>query len=157
MVATTDVCPDCGANVEGGREGCQALWHKLFYSVGLTHPAAFDAYCMQHLEKYCASAKSYAAHLTRLCCGVAYEADGQVYMAIQQWLNGNRQLEKPAILPFLGALTIADVYEAGSAEERANVTQAWVEGVWQAYEAQHSLAHTWLQEALAKETNRRSK
>ncbi|GAC1654933.1 MAG: hypothetical protein NVS4B8_30120 [Herpetosiphon sp.] len=38
---------------------------------------AFDAYCMQHIEPYCHSAKSYAAHLTRLCCGIEYGGDGQ--------------------------------------------------------------------------------
>ena len=143
------VCPDCGANVQGGREGCQALWHELFYGTGLTHSAAFDAYCMQHLETYCASAKSYAAHLTRLACGLEYEAAAFVYSAIQKWLNGNRHLTKPASLPFLGTMTIADVYEAETAVARHKATQAWVESVWAAYGPQHDLAHAWIKEALA--------
>jgi Family of unknown function (DUF5946) len=97
----TDKCPDCGAKVSGGRDGCEALWHEAFYVNRIEHPAAFDAYCMQHLEKYCASAKSYAAHLTRLCCGLEYDGEPHIYTMLQKWLNGNKPIEKPAILPFL--------------------------------------------------------
>ena len=139
-------CADCGAYIPHGYEGCEALWHEAFYVYQIGHPAAFDAYCMQHLPRYCASAKSYAAHLTRLCCGLEYDADVQVYGAIQRWLNGNRMLEKPASLPFLGAITIADVHQA---QWTTAVVQAWVESVWAAYAPQHALAHAWIQEALA--------
>ena len=142
-----DGCPDCGALVSGAREGCNALWHELFYS-GATTVAAFDAYCMQHLEQYCASAKSYAAHLTRLCCGVEFDGDPRVYAAIQKWLNGNRLLEKPSILPFLGSMTITDIRDA-SPTERTRVTQAWVADVWAAYAPQHELAREWIRQALA--------
>lgn len=151
----TKNCPDCGATVLGGRDGCEALWHEAFYSYRSQHPAAFDAYCMQHLETYCASAKSYAAHLTRLGCGLEYEAAPQVYAAIQKWLNGQKHLEKPAILPFLGAMTIADVHKARSDIERAQVTKAWVDTVWAAYEPQQPLARLWIEEALAMGTNER--
>lgn len=147
-MTTPTSCPNCGANVPDGREGCEALWHELFSSGAVGGPT-FDAYCMQHLDKYCASAKSYAAHLTRLCCGVEYNGDPYVYTAIQKWLNGNRKLDKPAILPFLGTLTIADVRDAPPAE-RGRVTQAWIEGVWAAYAAQHELARGWIQEALTR-------
>ena len=143
-----DRCPDCGAAVSGGREGCEAIWHQLAYGEGLTHPAAFDAYCMQHLPKYCASAKSYAAHLTRLCCGLEYGADPTVYATIQRWLNGQRPLNKPQILPFLGELTIVDVVNGRTSAERAEILQRWLEAVWAAYAPQHPLAHRWIQEAL---------
>lgn len=146
-MTVSDSCLACGANVSGGGEGCNALWHELFYS-GASHPAAFDAYCMQHLEQYCASAKSYAAHLTRLCCGVEFGGDPRVYAAIQKWLNGNRPLEKPPLLPFLGSLTIADIRDA-SPTDRVRVTQVWVEDVWAAYASQHELAREWIRQALA--------
>lgn len=142
-----NICPDCGANVPNGREGCQALWDELFYIGAVTGPA-FDAYCMQHLERYCASAKSYAAHLTRLCCGLEHDANPHIYTAIQKWLNGHRQLEKPPILPFLGALTIADVRDAPTPAERTRVSRAWMDSVWEAYESQHDLARAWIQQAL---------
>ncbi|MCB9136277.1 MAG: hypothetical protein H6636_12680 [Anaerolineales bacterium] len=136
----TTSCPACGAHISGGLEGCEALWHELLYSGAVSGPA-FDAYCMQHLDKYCASAKSYAAHLTRLCCGVEMDADPRVYAAIQKWLNGNRKLEKPPILSHLGEMTIADVHDAQTA-------RAWMENVWAAYASQHELARGWIREAL---------
>ena len=147
-MTTPDTCPDCGANVLNGREGCEALWHELFYT-GVTGGSAFDAYCMQRLGKYCASAKSYAAHLTRLCCGMEYDANPHIYAAIQKWLNGNRQLEKPDIPPFLGALTIVNVRDAPTPAERDRMARAWVDSVWAAYESQHELARTWIQQAVA--------
>lgn len=143
-----DNCPDCGAAVQGGREGCEAVWYALSYGERIAPLGAFDAYCMQHLSKYCASAKSYAAHLTRLCCGLEYGGDPQVYAAIQRWLNGKRPLTKPTILPFLGDMTIVDVQNGRSPQERTHLMQRWIENVWQAYEPQHELAHNWIQQAL---------
>jgi len=90
-----DRCPACGATVSGGREGCQALMDDIqarAYSnpaFAATFNLGFDAYCMQHPEKYCVSAKSYAAHLTRLCCGVERGGEDSIYRAINRWLSGN--------------------------------------------------------------------
>lgn len=50
---------------------------------------------MQHPDTYCRSAKSCAAHLTRLRRGLEHGADPKVYRAIQRWLNGAVALEKP--------------------------------------------------------------
>ena len=153
-MTTTDRCPDCGAEVEGGRGGCRALWHELFYGAGargggLQQAGAFDAYCLQHVEQYCASAKSYAAHLTRMCCTMEYGDSPKIHAAIQRWLNGNRRLDKPEILPFLGALTVADVYQAERAPEWGRVARRWIEEVWAAYAPQHELARAWIEQALA--------
>ncbi len=147
MITMDNQCPGCGAHVPGGREGCQALWHELVFAGGLLPGAAFDAYCMQHLDQYCVSAKSYAAHLTRLCCGLEYDGNPHVYRAIQQWLNGNRRLEKPDMLPIFGSMTIADI-RAAPPEARARVAQSWVENVWSAYAPQHELARSWIELAL---------
>jgi hypothetical protein len=155
MTDSLDQCPECGAVVPGGRDGCQALWDELRTQAdgGLSDFAmqgpAFDAYCMQHLEKYCQSAKSYAAHLTRLCCGLEHHGDPRVYAAIQKWLNGNVALEKPDALASLGVLTIADVYAAGSVVGRNTMARAWIESVWHAYAPQHDLARSWLKLALS--------
>jgi hypothetical protein len=75
----------------------------------VTRDLAFDAYCMQHLEQYRRSAKSYAAHLTRLCCGLEYDGDPQVYEAIQKWLNGTVDIKKPEAPGPRGAMTVADL------------------------------------------------
>jgi predicted amidophosphoribosyltransferase len=90
--------------VVGGRDGCQAVFDELTarayadVAYASVRDLAFDAYCMQHLDSYCRSAKSYAAHLTRLCCGLEYQGDPKVYEAIQKWLNGAVKIEKPPVL-----------------------------------------------------------
>lgn len=109
---------------------------------------AFDAYCMQHLDTYCRSAKSYAAHLTRLCCGVEHGGNRAIYAVIQKWLNGALPIEKPERLPYLGRLTIADVRTAHTAEEYGQLVRAWAEDVWAAYVTQQDLARGWIREAL---------
>ena len=110
---------------------------------------AFDAYCMQHLETYCRSAKSYAAHLTRLGCGVEYDGNPRVYEALQQWLNGAARIEKPQPLSPLGSMTVADVRSASNAEEHIRLVRAWAANVWEAYRSQHKLAQAWIKAALA--------
>jgi hypothetical protein len=153
-------CPACGAAVPGGRAGCQALWDELNarayndLDYAAVHDLAFDAYCMQHLETYCRSAKSYAAHLTRLCCGLEYDGSPAAYAAIQKWLNGPTPVEKPETLADLGRLTIADVATTTSGAARASgaeyreLVRAWAESVWTAYATQHELARAWIRAAL---------
>ncbi|HEX7975094.1 MAG TPA: DUF5946 family protein [Anaerolineales bacterium] len=149
-----DRCPACEAPAVGGRSGCQALFDEInaqaFADLRLAsvRDLALDAYCMQHVETYCRSAKSYAAHLTRLCCGLEYNASPAVYAAIQKWLNGSRRLEKPALLTERGRLTVVDVSQAASPEDYQRRLQAWAADVWQAYAGQHELARRWLHEAL---------
>ncbi len=103
---------------------------------------------MQHLEKYCRSAKSYAAHLCRLCCGVEYGGKPAIYAAIQQWLNGTVPIQKPETLAHLGDITIADVRAARTSEEHQQLVRAWAENVWQAYARQQDLARAWIKAAL---------
>lgn len=145
-------CPSCGAAVAGGQAGCQTLYDELSvrayagsYAAG--RDLGFDAYCMQHVETYCRSAKSYAAHLTRLCCGIEFGGDPQLYAALQRWLNGPVVLQKPALLMQLGELTIVDVYSASSPAEYLERVQAWATAVWVAYASQHALARAWVQQA----------
>ncbi|MBL8983601.1 MAG: hypothetical protein JNL26_15550 [Gemmatimonadetes bacterium] len=147
-MAWLDHCPDCGARVDGGRQGCQDLWDTMAYSATVLPGPAFDAYCMQHLERYCRSAKSYAAHLTRLCAGIEHDGDPRVFRALQRWLDGRVELVKPPILAHLGALTIADVRDAGSPEAQALRATEWVMSVWEAYRSQHELARQWIRHAL---------
>lgn len=52
------------------------------------HRMMVDAYCLQHPERYCVSAKSLAAHLTGLCCAFEHGGHPSVNAAVQRWLNG---------------------------------------------------------------------
>jgi hypothetical protein len=156
-----DHCPGCGLPVTGGRVGCRALYDRLA-ARALSDPVyaryqicAFDTYCMQHLESYCQSAKSYAAHLTRLCCGLEHAGDPHVYSAIQHWLNGTVNLVKPALLTDLGSLTVAHITNNTSADGFAHQVHAWAENVWEAYTPQHELARTWIESALQSSSTRR--
>ncbi len=149
----SDCCADCGAVVAGGRAGCQALYHELATpapgerGLGAQRDLAFDAYCLQHPDTYCRSAKSYAAHLTRLCCGLEHAGNPRVYRAIQRWLNGRVTLNKPPVLTERGRLTIADLRAARDSEAMQQLVRAWAEAIWQAYAPQHELARSWIREA----------
>jgi hypothetical protein len=148
-------CPACGALVGGGRAGCQALFDELMlraYSdllYAATYPLALDAYCMQHPESYGHSAKSYAAHLMRLCCGLEHGGDHKVHEAIQKWLNGAAAVEKPEVPGFRGTLTVADLPTACNASEHTKLVREWAESVWAAYAAQHDIARNWIKHALS--------
>jgi hypothetical protein len=155
MSSSTEECPACGASVAGGRDGCQAVFDELTahaygdLAYASVRDLAFDTYCMQHLETYCSSAKSYAAHLVRLCCGLEYSGDPRFYEAIQHWLNGAAKIEKPQALNQLGTMTVMDVRDASTAEEHIRRVRAWAANVWEAYRAQRDLAHGWIKAALA--------
>jgi hypothetical protein len=151
---TTDQCPECGAAIPGGRTGCQALYDEINaraygdLNYAAVQTLAFDTYCMQHLEPYCRSAKSYAAHLMRLCCGLEWDGDSKVYTAIQRWLNGTVALDKPAAPDQRGRMTIVDLQEAHTVEEYRRLVREWAQTVWESYAAQHDLAQRWIRAAL---------
>lgn len=155
---STAQCTGCGANVNGGREACQAIWDEISFlmyenaSYVVCRDLAFDSYCMQHPEQYGRSPKSYAAHLTRLCCGLEFNADPAVYAAIHRWLDGKVNLTKPALLSARGDLTVLHVHNAENGEAFKRLVKEWAESVWQAYHEQHALAHQWIEAALQKKS-----
>jgi hypothetical protein len=147
-------CPECGAPGVGGQAGCQALHDQLALlayaslPIAALNTLAFDAYCMQHIEPYCHSAKSYAAHLTRLCCGMERDGDPIVYAALQRWLNGAIALDRPAVLAQRGDITIVSLLPATTPGELARLMGEWAASVWAAYASQHELARRWIALAL---------
>jgi hypothetical protein len=110
---------------------------------------ALDAYCMQHPEEYCISAKSYAAHLTGLCCGLEHHGNPNDYWAIARWLNGPTTLQRPLTLPARGTLNVAYLQEGSPPAEYALRVREWAASVWEAYASQQPLARDWLHAALA--------
>ncbi len=148
-----DKCPECGATIAGGQDACQALFHEIGFlatrnlRVAAIHDLVVDTYCMQHIEPYCHSAKSYAAHLTRLCCGIEFGGDRKLYAALQKWLSGNTMLERPPVLVDRGALTIVDVLAAPNVEAQIKRAHEWAACVWAAYESQHTIARNWINAA----------
>jgi uncharacterized protein DUF5946 len=158
-----DRCPECGAHVNRGLDGCLGIWDEVSM-LAYEHPMyaqcrdlAFDTYCMQHPEQYGRSAKAYAAHLTRLCCGVERNADPAIYAAIRQWLDGKVDIEKPQLLRNRGDLTVMNLRVARNAEEHAGLVSEWAQSVWMAYMEQQALARHWLDAALAAHARERVK
>lgn len=153
---TSPVCIGCGLTVLDGAEGCLRLYREV---IGLgfghsAHPAgdrlAWDTYCVQHPNRYCASAKSLAAHLGGLCWALEYGGHATGYRALNRFLDGPARFPKPALPAFRGALTIGDVGEAGDAATRACALERWARATWEAYADLQPLARRWIEEALAK-------
>jgi len=111
------------------------------------HRLTVDTYCLQHPDEYLGSAKSFAAHLTGICCAMQYDNDPNLLQLLQQWLNGQKKLEKPPMLETFGPLTIAYVAQANNGIEHGNRVYAWAVSVWQAYQPYHKLAEVWINQA----------
>jgi hypothetical protein len=145
--------------VEGGETGCQAIFEELlardFGNVLYfrSHRMLVDTYALQHPERYCASPKSLAAHLTGLCW--LLERDGNRAVgseALRRWLNGTPAIQKPASLPGQrGDLTIASVVSTRDPESHARAVEAWARSTWEAYSTLHPLARRWIDAAVANE------
>lgn len=140
--------------VAGGTDGCRAIFDELagrdFTDARyfLTHRLLVDVYSLQHPERYCASAKSLAAHLCGLCEILERGASRAVGTeSLRRWLDGARELDKPELPADRGALTIADVRDAATPEEHARRVEAWARSTWAAYAPLHALAREWLDRA----------
>jgi hypothetical protein len=154
-------CTECGALVPPEFSSCDELFMSLLTTIGMRQvdlpegdPLArlfVDTFGMQHPARSCKSAKSYAAHLTGLCCGVEYGGAQSVYAALQRWLNGPVQaigITRPTEPDYRGTLTVRYVYDAPSAAEFAARVHEWATEVWEAYSSQHELARGWIQKAM---------
>jgi hypothetical protein len=152
-VASSDAalipCPSCGARI-GGRPGCQAVFDdlvaKAWESPGRAsvHNLLVDAYAMQHTEEYGRSAKSFAAHLAGLCCGVESSAERELYWAIPRWLDGAARVTRPVDIGDRGRITIDDVREPANDADYPELVRKWAGDVWAAYADQHAIARDWL-------------
>ena len=154
-------CTECGAEVPPEFSSCDALFMSLLTPLGMsqvdspdTAPLArlfVDTFGMQHPRRSCKSAKSYAAHLTGLCCGVQYNGAPSVYAALQKWLNGPVEaigIARPTEPDYRGTLTVRYVYDALTEAEFAARVHEWARDVWQAYSSQHELARSWIRKAM---------
>ena len=152
-------CAGCGLAIEGGERGCQRVMDELlardfadplYFRV---HRLMVDTYSLQHPDRYCASAKSLAAHLAGLCSIVERGASRAVGAeALRRWLDGPgpRGLEKPAIPAARGPLTIADVRGAPDPVAYAAAVDRWARATWEAYAPLHAVAREWARAALAR-------
>lgn len=151
-------CPECGAELEGGQAECENLFHEFRYqsleSVPLARVSvlAFDTYCMQHINPYCVSAKSYVAHLTRLCVGLEHAGNPKIYTALQAWYHD--KLVKPPVLRERGSIRITDIHAISTIPEKAAMVETWAQHVWAVYASQQDLARTYIQAAMQKKKHK---
>jgi hypothetical protein len=112
------------------------------------HRLTVDAYSLQHPDPYMLSAKSFAAHLTGMCCFMECGGNRDLLRTLQQWLGGRREdLEKPELLKDLGELTIAHVIEATDGAGHERRVEEWAADIWRAYAVYHDLARDWIETA----------
>jgi hypothetical protein len=149
-----ETCGGCGRAVEGGTAGCRERFELLlardfsdarFFSV---HRLFVDCYCLQHPDDYCASAKSLAAHLVGLAQIVEDGASAATGSAdLRRWLDGRRDLDKPALPAGRGAVTLGDLEGIEDPAAWRAAVRRWADSVWAAYEPLHGLARDWLARA----------
>jgi hypothetical protein len=144
-------CSGCGLVVEGGVEGCQAIFDdesaREYADIRFAarRRMVVDTYCLQHPERYCASATSLAAHLTGLCIAMEHRGrEEELNAAIQRWLSRRPELEKPPLPERRGPLTIAAVRAATELVDHRAAVDGWARGTWDAYRALHPIARAWV-------------
>ena len=145
-------CTECSALVPAEFQSCDAF--LLFFLTDLKSAPPrllIDTFAMQHPQRSCKSAKSYAAHFAGLCCGVEYAGSERVYAAIQRWLSGPAErmgLARPQEPEYRGRLTLRHVYRVGVQSNFEPRLREWATDVWAAYTAQHDIARRWIGTAL---------
>lgn len=103
-----------------------------------------DVYCLQHPERYCASAKSLAAHLTGLCWALEHGISEGGLRQLQRRLEARRDLVKPPIPSARGKLTVADIAEVAGADEYMAALDRWARSTWEAYADLQESARAWI-------------
>lgn len=153
-------CAGCGLLVEGGTAGCRKLFEELCgrewdspisYRV---HRMTVDAYCLQHPDEYCASAKSFAAHLTGLCCAIEHKSHPNVLRGLQHWLSGTPDILKPSLPVHHGSLIVMEVYREKDPVPQMLAVNRWAQSTWEAYAELHPIARDWITRALERRGRR---
>jgi hypothetical protein len=152
MDGQADRCDGCGLEVEGGTDGCQALFDdesvREYGNVAFAgrRRLVVDTYALQHPDRYCKSAISLAAHLTGVNVAIEHRAREELLNdAVQRWLSRRPELERPDVPANRGPLTIADVLAATSVNDHRAVVERWARGTWTAYLDLQSIARAWVQ------------
>jgi hypothetical protein len=153
--STIDVCPECGAVVARGTEGCHQLFEDLmareFSQPELfgVHRLTVDCYSLQHPGKYMVSRKSAAAHLTGICWALEGQDGPGVSLALSRWLNGSPELPRVSPPPprQRGLLTVQYVHEAPDSRAHVLRVREWAKSVWEAWAKHRSQAQAWVRDA----------
>jgi hypothetical protein len=138
----------------GGREACQKLFDEVIAlqfsdpTYSSANRTAVDCYCLQHPVAYCASFKSFAAHLTGLCCAMTHDADPEMMRAVHMGLDTRQDRSRPPFVERRGELTIDSVHRTADAAGHHAAVRAWANSLWDAWAEYHELAEQLLREAV---------
>ena len=144
----SDTVCSCGLD---SAEECERIFHSILlkdfsdFSCAKVHRLTVDAYSLQHPDVYMISSKSFAAHLTGICCAMEYGNDPELFRLLQKWLNRKKQIPRPENLENFGNLTIAHVSQAKSGPEHVDLVWEWARDVWEAYRPYRGLAMKWIE------------
>jgi len=151
----SEFCASCGLEIAGGGTACNQVFLEQVarssgdFRLGLLQRFMVDVYALQHPDRYCESAKSFAAHLTGLCCAMEFNSAQSVHVAILRWLNGASPVERPVPPAARGQLTIAEI-RAAAPDAFETALRRWAASTWAAYEPLHGTARHWIGTALAR-------
>jgi hypothetical protein len=140
----------CWCGLESAQEGFfDATLAKEFSDIlyARVHRLTVDTYSLQHPEQCMVSVKSFAAHLTGMCCAMEYGNDRKLLRTLQQRMNGKSQLHKSDLIKDVGSLTIAHIANARDGKDHEKLVQEWAKNVWSAYGVYHPLAVEWIEQA----------
>jgi hypothetical protein len=144
-------CPECAGEGAATSQACESRFQGLglerFDDAELATDwrLIVDCYSVQH-DRYIASGRSLAAHLTGVCIALEHSGDDRLLRSVQQWLSSIRELTKPAVPAFRGDVTIDDLI-AAAPEDRHAVVQRWAASVWSAWMQHQALARSWIASA----------
>ena len=148
-------CEECGLEIAGGFAACQKLFQDFHAREQAELAASYaqsrllvDTYCVQHPIEYCASAKSFAAHITGLAYAVESGGNVRGLEILHAWLDRHQQLEKPAIPKVSFDRTLGDVAKVKNPKEYEALLQRWALSTWDAYTELQPVALRWLGEAF---------
>ena len=126
-----------------GRVLAREYGDPTYFSV---HRLSVDTYAVQHPGMPSdQSIRSVGIHLVRLCLflerGLAPERANAAMRAAAARKDLYRWLDPP---PSRGAITVADVVSARTADEHAAAVRAWASSAWDAWSVHHRVVRTWL-------------
>lgn len=155
-------CPGCGGlfpEVEGpthrymeSSPGCWAIYGEVLareYSepaYAENYRLGVDAYAVQHPGRPSPqSIQSVGLHLIRLCLiledGLELSRANEAMLKATESKKDFFWLEPPNSR---GAITVADVYRAGTAKEHKDVVHKWSKSAWDAWASHHDQIREWL-------------
>ena len=112
-----------------------------------------DVYDIQHEADFCGRYKGLVVHLGGVCLALEHGGHERDYRKLQKLIELNPWKDDPyppapGIPASRGAITVASLEEAQSAEIIASGVDRWARSTWEAYRPLQPTAREWVKDAL---------